>query len=129
MEGSYIDSSVLVGFFNEKDSLHKKAQTVMQAANKPLLIHEYIALETASVLLVRAGKVTADAFLKQVLNNTNFNYVISDEVSFLEAAELFMRNKSKLSFIDIKLLVLSRTNEVITFDDALARAIKKKAAL
>ena len=123
-----VDSSILVAFFNEKDPSHDRALKVMLAAPRPLIIHEYVFLETATVLMLRADKETADAFILNALTNADVRMLHGSEPLFLLAIKNFMGNKTKqLSFADSALLALSSQYKVLTFDDALNRAIKKKA--
>ena len=129
MAESFIDSSVLVGFFNEEDVLHQKALSLLESIEKPLLIHEYVALETTTLLMVRSGKPIADEFLRVLLGNADFKIVFSSEANFLLTSEVFAKNKTKLSFTDAALLELSSTYPVLTFDEALMRAIKKRKSI
>ncbi len=128
MESSpLIDSSVLVAFFNEQDPLHGRALTTMLSAPRPLIIHEYIFLETATVLMSRADKKTADAFIHSMLTNADIKILHTSEAIFLLTIKAFTGNKTKqLSFADAALLALSKRYSILTFDDALNRAIKKQ---
>ncbi|MDB5265011.1 MAG: hypothetical protein JWN64_582 [Parcubacteria group bacterium] len=126
MAGNFIDTSVLISFFNEKDSLHERAQLILREIQKPLLVHEYVVLETATVLMNRVGKSSADEFMRITLGNADFELHLSSEVGFLASAETFVQNQNKLSFVDTALLSLSGTSQIITFDEELNRAIKKR---
>jgi predicted nucleic acid-binding protein len=128
MTETLMDSNVLVAFFNEDDSLHEKALKVTLAAPRPLIVHEYVVQETATILMLRAGKVLADAFILTVLGNADFSILHSTAPTFLLTIKNFIGSKTKqLSFTDSALLALSKQYSVLTFDDALNRAIKKKA--
>lgn len=128
MPETLIDSNVLVAFFHEDDSLHEKALKATFATPRPLIIHEYVMLETATILMLRAGKALADTFIRTVLGNADFSILHSTTPTFLLAIKSFMGSKTKqLSFADAALLALSPAYSVLTFDDALNRAIKKKA--
>lgn len=119
-----VDTSVLVAALHTSDSLHEKAITALAEVEKPLLIHEYVALETATVLMIRAGKPKADAFLASVLAYEDFELLYSSETLFSATATAFMAKNHKLSFADSALVSLSGTYEVLTFDKALIRALK-----
>jgi predicted nucleic acid-binding protein len=123
-----IDSNVLVAFFHEDDSQHEKALKVTLAAPRPLIVHEYVVLETATILMLRAGKGIADTFIRTVLGNADFSLLHSTTPTFLLAMKSFIGHKTKqLSFVDAALLALSPAYSVLTFDEALNRAIKKKS--
>lgn len=125
---SLVDSSVLVALFNEKDSLHDKALKIILTAPRPLVVHEYIFLESATVLMSRADKQIADSFIMNILTNADIKILHSSESIFLLTIKHFMENKTKqLSFIDAALLALSKEYTILSFDDALNKAIKKKA--
>jgi len=124
MEGRFIDASVLVAAFVVDDGLHERALKELALVPRPFLIHEYVALETATVLGMRYGKDIADTFMEAVLHNADFELVPSSVAFFRETAGVFIENK-KLSFTDAALLALSSEYQVVTFDEALGRAIKK----
>ena len=120
-----VDSSALIALYNEKDSLHAAASEVLERAQKPLFVPEYVAVETASVLNRKANKRTADAFLRSLFDNRDIVVLPSSAEQFIAAVEAFLTKGGKLSFTDAALLALSRSYSVITFDAALARAIEK----
>ena len=128
MPETLIDSNVLIAFFHEDDALHEKAVKLMLAAPRPLIVHEYVVLETATILMLRAGKSLADAFIRTVLGNADFSMLHSTTPTFLLGIKNFIGSKTKqLSFADAALLALSPAYSVLTFDEALNRAIKKKS--
>ncbi len=126
--GTLIDSSVLVASRNDKDLLHARAIKNLRDAELPLVIHEYVLLETATVLINRASKATADIFIRAVLGNSAFSILYSTEQDFLTVVETFTSNRMKLSFTDTALLFLSGEYTVLTFDESLSRAIKRQSA-
>jgi len=121
-----IDSSVLVASRNEGDSLHSRAIKAMSLADKPLVVHEYVLLETATALQMRASKLIANIFVKAMFENSAFKILFSNESDFIKTTSIFLGNRTKLSFVDAALLALSDKYSVLTFDEALARTIKKK---
>lgn len=124
------DSSVWVALFNDKDSQHEKAKNLILVAkekNKELVvIPEHIVAETASVLLLKSGKETAEAFLEATLDNFAARILLSDPELFWGTFSLFRKKENKkLSFVDASLLFLSSKYEVVSFDRELEKAIKK----
>src|SRR3989344_5333982 len=122
-----IDSSVLVAYFNDEDALHGRARELLPSVARPLCIYEYVVLETATVLMTRASKSLADSFIRVVFGNADFQLIFSSEISFVVTTETFLASRSRLSFTDAALLALSREYDVVTFDKALERAIKRQA--
>lgn len=126
MEQKFIDTNVFVALFNDKDSLHEKAKKALAETARPYLVHEYVVLETATVLMARVNKQTADVFLQGVVENTDFQLVLSTRDSFMGTIKTFLSGKSRLSFTDVALLSLSDQQPVVTFDDTLMKAIKRR---
>ena len=127
-QSAIVDTSVLVAAFNEEDALHKRAVKVMDDCPKPFFLHEYVVLETATVLMSRINKQSADDFLDMTLTNADLRVLHSSAYLFLKTIDSFNESKNKqLSFVDSALLSLSGEYTVLTFDDALNRAIKKRA--
>ncbi|MEK9154153.1 MAG: PIN domain-containing protein [Patescibacteria group bacterium] len=121
-----LDSSVWVAFYNEADSQHAKAIR-LSASFSDIALPEYILLETSTLLRSKAGDEIAERFLKYSLENAEVSVLYSSRELLHETALLFRRMKNtKLSFVDVALLHLSRTHEVITFDTALEKAIRRQ---
>lgn len=120
------DSNVWIAFFNKEDSQNKKALEIVIREKDNIAITEYIILEVASVVAIKAGKNLADKFLEFILNNNNIKVLLSSNDFFYNTVENFIKTESKkLSFVDISLLYLSNTYKIITFDKDLAKLIKK----
>lgn len=120
------DSNVWVAFFNKEDSQNKKALEIVIKEKDNIAITEYIILEVSSILALKAGKNIADKFLEFILNNNNIKVLLSSNDFFYNTVENFIKTESKkLSFVDISLLYLSNTCQIITFDKDLAKIIKK----
>jgi predicted nucleic acid-binding protein len=121
------DSSVWVAFFNDKDSQYKKAREAVTLAGGFTVIPEHIVAETASVLLARANKEYAEAFLEAITGNPSVKILLSEESLFWNTLTLFREKENKkLSFVDVSLLFLSSRYEVVSFDQELSKAIKKR---
>ncbi len=127
---AFIDTSLLVAYFNESDSLHAKAHKAISSITRPLLVHEYVLLESATVLMSRETKELADVFVKIMLTNADFRLIYSDKYFLQESAESFLESKTKqISFVDAALLALSDGYPILTFDNSLQKAIEKRKAL
>lgn len=121
------DSSVWVAFFNDKDSQHKKAREAVSDAGGFTVIPEYIVAETASVLLVRVSKESAEEFLEAITGNPSVKILLSEGELFWNTLTVFRKKENKkLSFVDASLLFLSSKYEVVSFDRELEKAIQKR---
>lgn len=119
-----LDSNIWIGYFNDRDSLHKESQKLIESMS---LIHvtEYVVLESVSILKMKATPKLANFCLDAFLHTTNIHIIPSDDL-FTKTITLFQTlNDKHLSFVDLSLLALSRDYEVKTFDKKLASAIKK----
>ncbi len=120
-----IDSSVWVALYNESDSQHKKAIEAGHSFSQVVLT-EYIILETSTLLLKKVGEAASEKFLEFALDNSEVTVLCSSVDFFHDVIRLFRKLKNKkLSFVDVSLLYLSRTHEIVTFDAALEKEIRK----
>jgi predicted nucleic acid-binding protein len=120
------DSSVWVAFFNDKDSQHKKAREAVSLAGGFTVLPEYIVAETASVLLVRVSKESAEEFLEAITGNPSVKILLSEGELFWSTLTVFREKENKkLSFVDASLLFLSSKYDVVSFDRELEKAIRK----
>ena len=119
-----LDSNIWTGYFNDRDSLHKESQKIIESMNM-IYVPEYVVLESVSILKMKATPKLANLCLDIFLYTPNIQVIPS--VSFYnKTVALFQTlNDKHLSFIDISLLAISRDYEVKTFDKKLASAIKK----
>ena len=121
-----LDSNIWVAFFNKSDSQHQKAKKVMRETDGEITVTEYVILEVCSVLLVRAGKQAADKFLEITFDNDDIAILLSDGDFFEKVINFFQENSNKkLSFVDVSLLCLSKSHQVVTFDKELLKELKK----
>ncbi len=119
-----LDSNIWIGYFNEKDSLHKQSVKIVEALNA-VYVPEYVVLESVSILKMKSGPELANICLGIFTDSLNINVIPSSSI-FSKTTNLFKTlNDKHLSFVDMSLLALSRDYEVKTFDKKLASAIKK----
>lgn len=123
-----LDSSVWIALYNEADSQHAKAVR-LAASFSDIALTEYVLLETATLLRAKAGDETAEYFLEYALDNADVAILYASRELFGDTVSLFRQMKgAKLSFVDASLLHLSDTHEVVTFDAALEKAIRRRQA-
>lgn len=120
-----VDSSVWIALYNELDSQHDKAKKLAISFSN-VAIAEYVVLETCTILQNKAGIEAAEKFLAFALDNSDVTILHLSPEFFNKIAHTFrwLMHK-KLSFVDISLLLLSESHEIVTFDKALTRTIKK----
>jgi len=126
MRDIIFDSNVWVAFLNEDDPNHPEAVKIFGThESKIICLPEYVALETATVIMLKKDKKTADLFLEMALDNENIQVLYSSKDIFLDTIQFFYRTKNKkLSFVDHSLLYFSDKYEVVTFDKDLLKLIE-----
>ena len=122
----FFDSNFWIAFFDADDSQHDRAKTLFDR-EQHFSITEYCALETATILDRKGGKDAAGTFLRYIRNNADITIIHSTPKFFEATISLFETAEKKgLSFVDVSLLLLSESHDVITFDKALAQAIESQ---
>jgi len=99
---------------------------MLATAPKPVLVPEYVAIETSGVLGLRTDHQLAQEFMRVVLETGELRLLRLSPDHFYLAAAYFSQTKRQLSFVDCSLVVLSRDFDVLTFDKALAKAIREE---
>lgn len=119
-----LDSSFLIGFYNDHDAHHAKASSLMRDFldgrwGKGLLL-EYVFLEVVTVLLVRTELAKAAGVAGLLLESEELEFVPCSDF-FAETVKSFTsQRKTKLSFTDsaIATTALKRSDGlVLTFDE------------
>ena len=120
------DTNVWVAIANEDDSLHGKALKAFARATRPIILPEYVLVETGNILTYRAGKPFADRFLDEAVNNSDIELLYAGKETVLHAIRFFQAFPHPgLSFVDTFLLYLSTAHNVITFDKQLDKLIRR----
>ena len=123
-----LDSSFLVGFYNERDAHHQAASALMDQFlagkwGRGLLL-EYVFLEVTTVLLVRRDLSVAIRVGNILLEAQELHLVPCSDL-FPEIFKTFQEQTStKLSFADSAIAYVARQRAeglVLTFDDELRR--------
>lgn len=119
-----LDSNIWIGYFNEKDSLHKQSVKMVEDLSA-VYVPEYVVLESVSILKMKSGSKLANICLDIFTDSKNIIVLPSSSI-FKKTVDLFQTlNDKHLSFVNMSLLALSRDYEVKTFDKKLSSAIKK----
>ena len=115
MELIFLDTSLLVAYYNADDVNHSDARELvkeMEGRKVSLLTSDYIFDETLTVILVRVGKQKAievcNALLKDI-EAENIKLMLVDEEVFRKATEIFTRFVDKeWSFTDCTSYILMK---------------------
>ena len=118
------DSSVWVAYFYDKDSQHTRAVQVLEEESLPILVPEYILLETVTILRQKKEELALQKFMLAAMRDDV--YLRARNLG-IEVARLYATPEyKKLSFVDVSLVLLSKEYRVITFDRALQNVINKE---
>ncbi len=125
----FLDSSFIVAYYNEDDSLHEKALSIAKeiAENKygTSVITDYVFSETVTVIMLKAKMLEPAAEAGERILNSTF-MINTDHQLVLDSFETFKKQgKPKLSFIDCSIIAVCNANgiaNIATFDKALKEA-------
>ncbi len=82
-------------------------------------------MEISSVLTLKLGNNLSKSVTKDFLDGDPAVLIKSDDIFSKTTDLLFnLKEKNKLSFVDISLLALSKKYEIITFDKELRKFLK-----
>ncbi len=122
-----LDSNIWIALFNESDASHARAEELARDFSFPLLLPEHVLVEVVTVLGRKVGKQVADTFLHRVRDNQNIEILFSNVDFLVSVVSRFLDRRSmSLSFVDVYLLELAHTFDVVTFDRALEWAITRE---
>lgn len=125
-----LDSCILVALIHIPDSQHEKAVELFKNLQEPICIPEYVAMETVTVLQNKKNKKAANEFLTLLSKESNlYSFLPSSPSLFQKAKKIFAEQEKNLSFVDCTLVALASEYQVITFDEALEKAIEGKIFL
>ena len=123
-----LDSSFLIGFYNNRDAHHQTASSLMDQFlsgewGRGLLL-EYVFLEVATVLLIRRGLSVASRVGTILLEAQELEFVPCSDL-FPDFFKVFQEQTStKLSFVDSAIAFVAQQRAeglVLTFDDELQK--------
>ncbi|MGA3210847.1 MAG: PIN domain-containing protein [Terriglobales bacterium] len=118
-----LDSSFLIGFYNERDVHHQAASSLMDrflagAWGRGLLL-EYVFLETESVLLMRRDLSVAVRVGRILLDAGELDFVPGSDL-FLDSWDCFCnQRRTRLSFVDAAVANAARKRadgQLLSFD-------------
>lgn len=121
-----LDSNIWISFFYDPDSQHERARQLMKEVAKPIVIPEYVFTEVSTVLAQLGDKRLANAFIDSITDNGDVIILPFENNEFDRTIKLFRAyGKKNLSFVDMSLVFLAQTFQVLTFDRKLEKAIAK----
>lgn len=117
-----LDTSFLVAYHNRGDVHHSRAAAAMdrllEEASHPLLLPEYVFLETVTVLAARRGLRKAVDVGDLLLAAREIEFVPCSQI-FLDVVDTFRRQADgTLSFADAAIVTIARREgaDIATFD-------------
>lgn len=116
-----LDTSVVIAFFNDKDTLHHDAVKKFKEFEKQdrhLLISNYILNEALTVMLRKRGLEKSKQMLDFLLNYKKLEIFHLESQGFFEVINEFKNQTDKLSFVDCSILWMTKTHgfKIATFD-------------
>jgi predicted nucleic acid-binding protein len=119
-----LDSSFLIGFYNERDAHHSEARILMDRFlagtwGRGLLL-EYVYLEIMTVLLLRRDLSVAARVGRILLDAAELEFVPCSDL-FIETIESFSsQSGTRLSFADAAIASIARSRAdglILSFDE------------
>ena len=122
-----LDSNIWIAYLDQKDERHEKAEEMYDQLDDDIIFPEYIYLEVGSFLIRRKKEASFALFAEIAEQNVDIQLLPSSPEFFYEVRKKFRHLQShRLSFVDVSLLVLSRSYTVMTFDQTVYKLLKKE---
>ncbi len=119
-----LDSSFLLGFYNERDAHHAAALVLMDrflaGAWGPGLLLEYVFLEVVTVLLVRRDLSLAARVGRILLDAAELEFVACSDLFPLTTEGFLKQTRTRLSFTDAAIAAVAQgrtEGQILSFDD------------
>ena len=119
----FVDTSLLVAYYNDRDIYHKRAVELIKKAVKgeygKIYISDYVFDELLTGVLVRTKNHKKAVEIGEVILGSGIEILRVDEKAFLDAFNIF--KKLKMSFTDCTILALAKSygiDKIMTFDKA-----------
>ena len=117
------DSNVWIASMIAQDSLHQKAISLISENTLPTLISQDIIAEIITVLKRLKKLSQAKTFVTMIYANKEIE-ILTSTAYYQDTIDYFLSSDdTKLSFVDMSLVVLSQKYQIETFDKALKAAI------
>ena len=121
-----LDSNIFIAYFRSNDFHKDKATNLIESLDS-FFITDNVLFEVGTVLLLKEGPVIAEKATKFLSENNIITILKLNTQEFLDTVSNFPYQNSKLSFIDISLLILAKNRnlKLISFDEELMKAYEK----
>lgn len=126
MVSKLVDSNVWIGAFDKDDSLHARAKQMLLSIKERIIIPDFVVAETATVLKFKKDFEAAQYFLRTIHDNAQVEVVYTYQQFDAFMTAFLTGGNNKLSFYDSALTVLSDVYDIVTFDKALQKELKKR---
>lgn len=121
-----IDSNIIISYFRKAEAKHKEAVKFLDSLAE-FAISEYVLSEVATIILFKAGKEVVKKVLDFFQNNREVSILRLDEEEIGETMALFIKQRKKVSYVDISLMVLAKNRglQLATLDAELSKTAKE----
>lgn len=118
-----VDTNIIVSFFRENEDRYEDARKFLNTL-ETFVITDFILSEVATILIQKTDKGTMKKAMEFLQDNKNVFLIRSTKEELGETIELFLKQKRKISFVDISLMVLAKNHNLhlATFDSDLSKA-------
>ena len=124
-ELSIFDTNIWISVYIPTDSTHKRAKEILYGHNAPFYLTQGIVAEVITVLKNKKQLLGAKTFVNMVYGGDSSFIVIPSSSYYQDTIDFFLNtNDTKLSFVDMSLVVLSKKYRIESFDKALNSAIQ-----
>lgn len=119
------DTNIWVASYVPTDSTHHAATEILKSHDDIFYLTEGIVAEIITVLKNHKHIASAKLFIRMIHNTDDFQIIHSLDY-YQNTIDYFLNsNDTKLSFVDMSLVVLSKKYKIETFDKSLAAEISK----
>ncbi len=121
-----IDSNIIISYFRAEEARHKDAMNFLDSLSE-FAISEYVLSEIATIILFKSGMSVVKDVLDFFQNNREISILRLDEEEMGETLALFLKQKRKISYVDISLIVLAKSRglQLATLDTELSKTAKE----
>ena len=117
------DTNIWIAAYIPSDSTHNPAISILEKHDDTIYLTQGIIAEIITVLKNKRHLAGAKRFVRMVYSSADF-VILSNDEYYQDTIDYFLSsNETKLSFVDMSLVVLSQKYQIETFDKALKAAI------
>ncbi len=117
-----LDSCVLIAYFRREDQHFEESKKIINETSK-IILNDYILGEIYTVLILRESLQIAQEALTWIVSNPKIEVQRLNEEELKEVVFFLQKTKTKLSFVDVSLLVMHKNEKgkLFSFDKDLMK--------